>query len=606
MLRGWLLALGLLGADAPTQEQSCPPPELGEAPLASPSASAALSRARALRAAAASPARDAAELRAQLESLIADAAQLEGERERIDLWLHAARTLESVDGGQAAAARTYLRAAELAEQSGERARRALALGLAGDVYLRGGRADDALALTRQALFLASESGPPETLWHWHGQLARVQQQRGDARAELESLRRAVQSVPRFPTPLALGDGDPLAVQPGAAFSRLVDVLLSRAREAAEPAGQQALLREARDVLERQKSGELRDYFRDRCLESQEVVPSEAIPGALVVYPVPLADRLELLVSHAGALDQHVVPVGEAELRREVLALRRGLERRGSYAFRPQAERVYDWLVRPLAGPIAEEVAPTLVFIPGGILRTIPLAALRDRESGKYLVEQLPAALSPGLTLTEPRPIARERAALLAAGLSESREGRPPLPHVPGELDAVTRLFPGVRLVDAGFSTRALQEQLSGRAFDMVHIASHGEFSPEASESFLLTHDGRIGMEELAKLVGVTRFRERPLELLTLSACETAAGDERAALGLAGIAVRSGARSALASLWSLDDEATAALVERFYRELQKPGVSRASALQRAQLHLLADTPFKHPGYWAPFVLINSWL
>jgi CHAT domain-containing protein len=606
MPRGLLLAIALLGADASSDPQNCPPPVLGEPSLANPAAADALARARALRSEAADPARDRAALRAALEALIGETARLEGERERIEVWLHAARTLEGIEAGDAAAARAYLRAAELALQLGDRRRRALALGLAGGVYLRGGRSDDALALTRQALFLAAESDPQASTWYWQWQLARALEQRGDRAAELEALRRAARDVPSFPEPFSLGEPDPLAVSPGVALSRLVDVLLARARAEPEPADQQALLREARDALERQKSGELRDYFRDRCLESQEVVPSEAIPGALVLYPVPLADRLELLVSHAGALDQHVVAVGDAELRREVLALRRGLERRGSYAFRAHAERVYDWLVRPLAGRIAEDPSPTLVFVPGGILRTIPLAALRDRESGRYLVEQLPLALSPGLTLTQPRPIARERAALLAAGLSESREGRPPLPHVPGELEAVMRLFPGVRLVDSGFSTHALQEQLEGRAFDMVHIASHGEFSPEASESFLLTHDGRIGMEELARLVGVTRFRERPLELLALSACETAAGDERAALGLAGIAVRSGARSALASLWSLDDEATAALVERFYRELHRPGVSRASALQRAQLHLLADTPFKHPGYWAPFVLINSWL
>jgi CHAT domain-containing protein len=104
---------------------------------------------------------------------------------------------------------------------------------------------------------------------------------------------------------------------------------------------------------------------------------------------------------------------------------------------------------------------------------------------------------------------------------------------------------------------------------------------------------------------MTRFRDRPLELLTLSACDTSAGDERAALGLSGMAVRAGARSTLGTLWPVNDDATAELVGRFYRELSRPGGSRAEALRRAQLAALAEPDFAHPSYWSPFVMIGSW-
>lgn len=97
-----------------------------------------------------------------------------------------------------------------------------------------------------------------------------------------------------------------------------------------------------------------------------------------------------------------------------------------------------------------------------------------------------------------------------------------------------------------------------------------------------------------------------MELLTLSACQTAAGDDRAALGLAGVAVKAGARSALATLWFINDQATALLITEFYHQLRDPDLSKAKALQRAQLILLNDRRYQHPGYWSPFLLIGNWL
>jgi CHAT domain-containing protein len=114
---------------------------------------------------------------------------------------------------------------------------------------------------------------------------------------------------------------------------------------------------------------------------------------------------------------------------------------------------------------------------------------------------------------------------------------------------------------------------------VVHVASHAQFSSDPEQTFLLTHDGRLGMDGLERLLAPSRFREEPVELITLSACETAAGDDRAALGLAGVAVKAGARSALATLWQVSDEATAVAAAEFYRQLgaaDRP--SKAEALR----------------------------
>ena len=152
----------------------------------------------------------------------------------------------------------------------------------------------------------------------------------------------------------------------------------------------------------------------------------------------------------------------------------------------------------------------------------------------------------------------------------------------------------------------MERELKQGDYTVVHVASHGEFGGDVDNTFLLAFDGKLTIDRLERLIGVFKYRDEPLELLTLSACDTAEGDDRAALGLAGVAVKAGARSAVATLWSVNDEASAELIADFYRELKKPSVSRAVALQRAQVKILSDPRYQHPGFWSPFLLINNWL
>jgi CHAT domain-containing protein len=140
------------------------------------------------------------------------------------------------------------------------------------------------------------------------------------------------------------------------------------------------------------------------------------------------------------------------------------------------------------------------------------------------------------------------------------------------------------------------------------LATHGQFSSKAEETFILTWDDRINVNELSSLLETTDLRRsNPIELLVLSACETAKGDNRASLGIAGVAVRAGARSTLATLWLVNDEATAQIMVRFYQELSQTTVTKAEALRRAQELILQDPKYRqHPYYWAPYVLVGNWL
>ncbi len=203
---------------------------------------------------------------------------------------------------------------------------------------------------------------------------------------------------------------------------------------------------------------------------------------------------------------------------------------------------------------------TLVVVPDGILRTIPFSALHDGKT--LLIERYALATTPSLELSDPHPFDRSDVGSLYGGLTTSVQGFDALPQVKQELEMANRYLPGTVLLDESFSREALIDKLSTESFDLVHVASHAEFSSADKGGFLLTHDGKLQLGDFRKAVELLQFRDRPLEILILSACETAAGDDRAALGFSGVAVQAGARSVLGSLWLVQDEATSVLLSTF--------------------------------------------
>jgi CHAT domain-containing protein len=484
-----------------------------------------------------------------------------------------------------------------------------AQGYLGALYEEQGRLDEALALSRRALFLAQQANAPESLYRWHWQVGRLLAAKGAADEAISSYRQAVLVLSGIRFDMAHGyaaSGGSFRDAVGPVFFELVDLLLATAPDAAD-AGYQARLRDARDMLEKLKAAELRDYFRDECVDAIQAKVEdldEVARAEVVIYPVVLPDRLELLLTFPSGMRRATVPVRAEALTTEVHRLRALLEKRTTQQYLPHAKQLYDWLLRPFAADLAKLGTDTLVFVPDGPLRTIPMSALHDGEH--FLVERYAVVTTPGLSLTDPRPLNRQNLRVFASGLGSAVQGFPPLPHVPAELDSIHALYGGELLLDEQFNTPRIEAELDEREFSVVHVATHGEFAEDSEHSFLLTWDGRLDMDRLGEAVGRTRFRDRPIELLTLSACETAQGSERAALGLAGVAIQAGARSALGTLWSVNDAAAAELVREFYGELHDPKNSKAVALQRAQQKILRDASHAHPYYWAPFLLIGNWL
>ncbi|MFQ5936003.1 MAG: CHAT domain-containing protein [Acidiferrobacterales bacterium] len=498
----------------------------------------------------------------------------------------------------------------VAEAIDDKRSQSYALGYQGQLYEQASRYEEAMQLTQRAVLAAQQADAPEILYRWQWQTGRLLKAQGRTEEAIRVYQRAIYTLQTIRQDLAAGYGGIRASfrkSVGPVFFELADLLLQRSAVVSDAQEVERYLVDARDTIELLKGAELEDYFQDDCaaaLKAKTAGIDQLAERTAAVYPIILQDRTELLLSLPGGLKRFTVSVDANTLTQEVRAFRRRLEKRTTHQYLPHAQRVYDWIIRPIKRELEKQAVDTLVIVPDGPLRTIPMAALHDGK--QFLAARYAIATTPGLTLTDPRPIKRENVQLLLNGLSESVQGFPALPNVTEELRTIKTLYGGTVLENQDFVVPKMEEELTGKPYSIVHIASHGQFDSDVTKTFLLTYESKLSMDALEKFMGLTTFRENAVELLTLSACQTAAGDDRAALGLAGIAVKAGARSALATLWIVNDRASALLVSEFYRQLQNPSVSKAKALQQAQLSLLKDRRYRHPGYWSPFLLIGNWL
>jgi len=501
-------------------------------------------------------------------------------------------------------------AARVAETIKDPRSESYAWGYLGKIYEKEFRYQEALQLTRRASFAAQQANSPESLYQWQWQTGRLLKSLKKIDAAIPAYQRAVDTLQSIRKEMSVTYGhgqSSFREAVGSLYFELVDLLLQSAAALEGQEEYEAYLIEAREKVELLKAAELRDYYQDECVAATQggITSLDMVSQtAVVIYPIILPDRTELLVSFPDGLKRFSVSVSADRLSKEVKKFRQLLEKRISRQYLICAQKLYDWLIRPLEPDLASLSINTLVFVPDGVLRTIPMAALHDGK--QFLAQKYALAITPGLNLTDPRPIERENLNLLAVGLTESSQGFPPLPYVDQELKTIRELFGGKLLLNQDFLISNMENILLEESFNIVHIASHGQFNSDLNKTFLLAFDDKLTMNRLDQCLGFFRFREEKLELLTLSACETAAGDDRAALGLAGVAVKAGARSALATLWFVNDQASSILVTEFYRQLLDPSASRATALQRAQLTLLNDLRYDHPCYWSPFILINNWL
>jgi CHAT domain-containing protein len=481
-----------------------------------------------------------------------------------------------------------------------------ALGYIGALYEDEGRLEPALNYTRKAALAAQRASSAASLYQWQWQSGRILRAQGKAEEAIQAYRLATDTLANIRLDVAERSDRSFHRDVAPLYFELADLLLARTPLLASNEAVQQNLLDVRSTLEQLKVAEVEDYFADQCAVNEDRTHLEQFAGdAAIVYPVVLEDRIEILLSLPGGLTQYTTQVDKQTFNNTIRQLRLALEDPDSEdAYRPHAEKLYAWLIAPLDAALAQAKTRTMVLVPGGALRTVPLAVLHDGE--RFLIERYAVATSPGLTLTGSGQGSDEPGMMLVNGLTQSVSGYPALPYVAAEIDNIAALYPAQVNRDAAFTAASIESELAEKPYNFVHIATHGQFHSDHRRSFLLTHDELITMDRLENILGLKQYVNQPVDLLFLSACQTAAGDDRAALGLAGVAVKSGAASVVASLWLISDESTAMLVSEFYQQLRNGDGNKAKALQKAQLALMQDEKYSHPNYWAPFLLVGNWL
>ncbi len=500
-----------------------------------------------------------------------------------------------------------------AEASEDTRLRSNAHGNIGRLYELEGGYDEALAATRSALFFAQQGPHPEMTYRWQWQLGRLFNASGQKDKALKVYQQAVNSLTPIRTRLMFGyrnSPDYFQENIKPVYYELAALYIEAAQEIGDISKKQNKLEDARSIIEQMKAAEVEDFFQDECttaLRNKDTPLDDVGENSAVIYPMLFKDKLVIVVTLPSGIVQMTSPVDQETLTRTIILFRKYLQDSSHQSFVGPGKKLYHWLIAALEEKLQKEAIDTLVIIPDDALSLIPFAALYDGE--QFLIEKYAIVTTPGLQLTDPQPTPRENFEALLVGLSESVQGFPPLPKVPEELNTISTILQGdsEKLLNQTYEKKALTDAVTQNTYRIIHMATHGEFSADPSQTFLLTYDGKLRLNQFGSLLKLGQFSNEPVELLTLSACNTAVGDIRAAFGLAGIALDSGARSAVATLWSVHDEATMLAMTDFYRQFQsRPELNKAQALQAAQLNLLKQTQYQHPAYWSPFLFIGNWL
>ncbi|MGJ3251887.1 MAG: CHAT domain-containing protein [Elainellaceae cyanobacterium] len=497
-----------------------------------------------------------------------------------------------------------------------------ALGQLGEVYEHMEQWDDARSLTQQALQISENTQAPDIRYRWEWQLGRIFAKQGHPDAALPIYQQAVETLETIRNNLLFIDSDVQFsfrdnVEP--IYRETIDLLLQ------SPNASSHDLKEAIDLLDALQLAELENFLRCNLTLSVSLTESEVDETAATIYPIILGDRLEVILSVPGQdLSRHTVNVPKEDIDNMVKDLSYNLRlRRFTSDLRRDSKTLYRWLIQPFESvldadlTLNESPIKTLVFVLDSGLRELSMSVLQDEQRNRYLIERYAIAIAPSLQLIEPQPLTRPLKVLVAGSDQELDHPfrdtpYPALKNVRDEITAIKALVRADELFNNDFTKANLEAKLKTESFSVLHLATHGSFSSDPERTYIVLTGGSLKAKELDALLRSDDVSRNAVQLIVFSACETAQGDNRAVLGLAGLTVQAGARSAIATLWSVEDESAAVIMGEFYRELaQNPEISRAEALRRAQVSLWEiddqrNVDWHPPYYWAPYTLVGNWL
>ena len=497
---------------------------------------------------------------------------------------------------------TLMKAIALAENIGDYQAASFGLGYLGAYYEQVQQYQTAHHWTQKALQAARLSQKNQSSYKWNWQAGRIYKALGQTEQAIIAYERALASLPTIRSQLAIGQERQLdfarEIEP--VYRELLHLLLSNA-----PTSEQ--IEQALNIRDLLQLSELENFFGDYCFELLPANDNQLLEERKtgLIYTITLPEATYLIFKQAQKIKSFRLDIARSQLEEMVRRWRFDLENRAEDAYLFSGRQMYELLVKPIESELALVQPSTLIFIHDGLLRNVPMAALYNGE--QFLVENYALGTSLGLNLklkkTELSPANTQA---LALGLSAETAEFDSLPYVKEEIELLAQLVDTRQLFNEEFTEKNMSEELTQNNFPLVHIATHGQFNGTIEDSFLLTYQEKISLSALERILNAhqNNFPNKPIELLTLSACQTATGNNRATLGLAGVAIRSGVSQVIGSLWFLNDSAENELITDFYHSLLLDKMSPYEALRQAQVKMLHEPIFSHPALWSSLILIAN--
>ena len=484
-----------------------------------------------------------------------------------------------------------------------------ALGTIGKIYGYLGQIPKSKQYLEKALSLALSVRAWDIAYQWQQQLGRVYQQTLNYDQAAEAYVGAINSLDQV-------QGSILSVNPDIQFSF---------KDKIEPVYQEYIklllnqnspnLKQVIQINERLQLAELENFLQCGKLNlvALDDIQNTSLPT--VIHVINVDNRIEVILqSPQGVLHHHSPNLELVKRNVDNLLLNLQDERfvyTDEQSILSYSQALYNLLIAPIKTYLPR--SGTLVFILDKSFQSLPMGLLHDGKD--YLLKHYSISETLGSRVRQPKPLPKKHLKALIAGLSKNSpsfkspnapKNLKPLPSVEVEVADVKEQTNSTELLNEKFTSQRFRQEIGTNTFPIVHVTTHGQFSSEPEQTVILAWDKPINVREFhGLLTEKTQANLDGIELLVLSACQTAKGNKRSALGIAGVAAQAGARSTVATLWLVDAESTTQLMDSFYRGL-KNGIPKAEALRLAQISLLSNPKWQHPYYWASFLLVGSWL
>jgi CHAT domain-containing protein len=496
----------------------------------------------------------------------------------------------------------------------------------------------ALKFTNQAILLSDQKLQNKDslyLWEWQAgrilkQQSRVFQQPDTINKSLEFYQRAYKNLEQLRGDILTSDRDFQfdfrdVVEP--VYRELAELQLNLAKSQSQNKNittNKQRLSSALATINSLRLAEIQNYFGNDCIlanfnnDINELLTNDTA----IISSIILENKTGIILSLPNQEEHiHWINKNRNNFSEDIAKFRADLLNSSDITHNTStAENLYDLIIKPLERYLVEQKIKTLIFVQDRFLRDVPMAALYDQKENKYLIEKYAIANTSSLQLTNPNRgnLQNSDRALVLALTKEAKienQSWRALTQVPREIQEIQKIFVATKkLENEEFNKNNLAIELQKQAYPIVHISTHAQFGIISEDTFLVAgNNEKITINNLEDLIQQTSNFSNSIELLALTACETGTGDDRATLGLAGVALQAGTKSALASLWTVYDESTADLIAEFYNKLRKSGMSKIQALQAAQIKLIhaeklpnINNRYTHPYYWSGFILIGNWL